>query len=480
MQALHWIDGQWRPGERGWGHNLNPADQTVVGQHALGSADLADAAVESARRAFEHTTWAQSPRLRAAVLLAYADRLQARADELAALIVRESGKLVSEARHEMALAIGECRYYAGLARQVQGRSAELEPGHLALFNREAAGVAAVIVPWNAPAALLVRSLAPALAAGCTVVTKPSPQTAQTHRVMMECLAAVPELPVGVVQSVNEDGSEVGRRLSEHPDVAVISFTGSSQTGKAIMAAAAPTLKRLSLELGGKSPALITASANLDRAIPLLARHATILAGQMCTAIARVVVVRERFDEVATRLMAALQGIRTGRGDDPQSTMGAIVDLANRDRLLGCLAQARAQGEVLLAGQAPDSGPLAQGAFLTPSLVHVQNLHSPLVQQELFGPIINLEWAADEDELVARANATRYGLAASVWTQDLGQAQRLARRVRAGTVWLNTHTRQAPETETGGFGDSGLGRLHGLQGLDDFLQTKTVYLEEASS
>jgi betaine-aldehyde dehydrogenase len=479
MNALHWIDGEWLAGNNGLGHNLNPADQSVVGHYAKGSAALAQQAVERAQQAFERSPWASSPRLRAAVLLAYADQLQNRAAEIADMIVRESGKLLAEAHHEMQLAIGECRYYAGLARHIQGRSAELEPGHLALFNREAAGVVAVIVPWNAPASLLIRSLAPALAAGCTVVVKPSPQTAQVNRLMMECLAAVTELPKGVVHSVNEADSEVGRALSEHPDVAVISFTGSSRTGKAIMAAAATTLKRLSLELGGKTPALITATANLDHAIPLLARHATILAGQMCTAISRVIVVRERFDEVASRLSAALQQIRTGRGDDPSSTMGAIVDLANRDRLLTSLTQARHEGEVLLSGQAPDTGPLAAGAFLTPSLIHIQNLQSTLVQEELFGPIINLEQADDEDALVARANATRYGLAASVWTRDVGQAQRMSRRIRAGTVWINTHTRQSPETETGGFGDSGLGRLHGLQGLDDFLETKTIYFEDAS-
>jgi acyl-CoA reductase-like NAD-dependent aldehyde dehydrogenase len=479
MNALHWINGEWLGSENGLGHNLNPADQSVVGHYAKGSAALAQQAVERAHQAFESSPWSSSPRLRAAVLLAYADQLQKRAAEIADMIVRESGKLRNEAHHEMQLAISECRYYAGLARQIHGRSTELEPGHLALFNREAAGVVAVIVPWNAPASLLIRSLAPALAAGCTVVVKPSPQTAQVNRLMMECLAAVTELPKGVVHSVNEAGSEVGRALSEHPDVAVISFTGSSHTGKAIMAAAANTLKRLSLELGGKTPALITASANLDHAIPLLTRHATILAGQMCTAISRVIVVRERFDEVASRLSAALQQVRTGRGDDPSSTMGAIVDLANRERLLKRLEQAHQEGEVLLSGQAPDTGPLAVGAFLTPSLVHVQNLKSTLVQDELFGPIINLELAQDEDALVTRANATCYGLAASVWTKEVGQAQRLSRRIRAGTVWINTHTRQSPETETGGFGDSGLGRLHGLQGLDDFLETKTIYFEDAS-
>jgi acyl-CoA reductase-like NAD-dependent aldehyde dehydrogenase len=383
---------------------------------------------------------------------------------------------MSEAIHEMRLSIAECRYYAGLALNIHGRSIELEPGHQVTFSREAAGVAAVIVPWNAPAALLIRSLAPAMAAGCTVIVKPSPQTTQTHRLLMACLAEVEIMPRGVVNSVNENGREVGEAISKHPDVAVISFTGSSQTGKAIMAAASPTLKRLSLELGGKSPALVTARADLKRAIPLIARHGTILAGQMCTAITRVIVQREIFQETTTRLIGELKKIKTGRGDDDQSTMGAIVDLKNRDRLLQCIADAKHEGTVLLEGHAPSSEGLVKGAFLTPTLTHIQNLDSALIQTELFGPIINIEMAEDELDMVYRANATRYGLASSVWTDNINSAHSLARKIRTGTVWINTHTRQAPETETGGFGDSGLGRLHGLQGLDDFLQTKTIYIE----
>lgn len=475
MKAAHWLNGEWLDGDIGTATTINPADGTVVGAYALGSAELAHEAVMAARQAFEAGHWSTSPRLRASILLDYADRIAARKDELIDMIVAESGKLKSEATHEVLGCVSECRYYAGLARTISGRVSELDTNQLVMFNREAAGVAAIIVPWNAPATLLIRSLAPALAAGCTVVVKPAPQTANVNRIMMECLAEVSDLPMGVVNSVNENGIAVGQTLSTDPDVDVISFTGASSTGKAIMEAAAGTLKRLSLELGGKAPTLICSDADLDAAIPVITRNATVLAGQMCTAITRVVVAPERFDEVAQRLQASLAAIKTGRGDDPESTMGAIIDIPSRDRLLGHVEQARGAGEVLLAGEAP-GGALANGAFITPSLIHVNDVRDPLVQEELFGPILNIERASDEADMLARANATRYGLAASVWTRDVKRAQRLTRHIRSGSVWVNTHNRLGAETETGGFKHSGLGRLHGVEGLNDFLETKTVFYE----
>lgn len=475
MYAQHWINGQWLPGTTGTATTHNPADNNVVGEYALGNTELAREAVAVARLAFDEGSWSTSPRLRATVLLAYADRIAARQEELTDIIVAESGKLRAEAAHEVMACVSECRYYAGLARTIAGRVIELETNQLVMFTREAAGVAAVIVPWNAPASLLIRSLAPALAAGCTAVVKPAPQTANVNRIMMECLAKISELPVGVVNSVNENGIAVGQALSTDPDVDVISFTGASSTGAAIMAASSGTLKRLSLELGGKAPTLVCSDADLDAAIPVITRHATILAGQMCTAITRVIVAPALFDEVAARLQAALANIKTGRGDDSASTMGPVIDLASRDRLLNLVTAARKSGDVMLEGHAP-GGNLANGAFVTPSLIHVNDVNDPLVQEELFGPILNIECASDEADMLARANATRYGLAASLWTNDVKRAQRLTRRIRSGSVWVNSHNRLGAETETGGFKHSGLGRLHGVEGLNDFLETKTVFYE----
>lgn len=474
MHAQHWIAGQWLDGHEGSANTLNPADQTVVGTYALGSRALTDQAIAVARDVFANSAWRTQPRVRAQVLMRYAEEIGKRQQELAQLIVAESGKLMMEAEREVQGCIGECVYYAGLARTIMGRSTELDTGQWVTFSREAAGVTAIIVPWNAPATLLIRSLAPALAAGCTVVVKPAPQTANVNRVLMECLAAVAELPVGVVNSVNENGIVVGQRLSEHPEVDVISFTGASSTGSAIMATAAPTLKRLSLELGGKAPTLVAKDANLDLAIPQIARNGTIIAGQMCTAITRVIVAPEIFDEVAQRLRDALANIRTGRGDDPHSTMGALIDVVSVERIARSLELAQQEGTVWLAGTRPQTEALKRGNFITPSLVQIQDIQHSLVQEELFGPLLNIECAVDEDDMLARANATRYGLAASVWTENVRLAQHWTRHIQAGSVWVNAHNRLTAETETGGYKLSGLGRLHGMQGLDDFLETKTIY------
>lgn len=473
--ADHWIGGKWVNGAD-TAATVDPATGAVVGSYALGSADLAGEAVAAARRAFEHTSWAAKPRLRAGVLLHFADAIARRKGELVEALVRENGKLKAEAAHEVDAAVSEARYYAGLARAIFGRVTEIDEGVTSVFAREPIGVAAVIVPWNAPVTLLVRSLAPAMAAGCASVVKPAPQTSNVNRIMMQCLAEIDELPAGIVNSVNENGICVGQALVASPDVDTISFTGASRTGKAIMAAAAGTLKRLSLELGGKAPTLVFADADVDVALPVITRGATVLAGQMCTAITRTLVHESRYTEVAEKLAARLAAIKVGPGAEPSSQMGPVIDRAARDRLAECVSVAGQEGELILRGAAVEEGPLAAGNFITPSLVAIDNPASHTVQEELFGPILTLERFGEEAEAVRKANATRYGLAASVWTGDAARGQRVARALRSGTVWLNAHNKLFAEAETGGYRESGQGRLHGLEGLNDFLETKHIYSE----
>ncbi len=472
--AKHYIAGEWVT-SAGTTDSLDPANGALVGRGAIGSATLAEQAISAARATFETSSWASDPRLRAKVLLDFADRLQSRHDELARLLVQENGKVLPQAKGEIAAGFGEARYYAGLARNVFGRTTETGPGKISMLTREPAGVVAVIVPWNAPVTLFVRSVAPALAAGCTVVVKPAPQTPLINAEIMRCFHEIPGLPPGVINSVNENGIEVGQALATHEDVDVISFTGSSATGKVMMRAASDTLKHLSLELGGKAPAVVFEDADLDLATFEIRRASIVLTGQMCTAISRVLVHSSLAEEMTQRLQAAYASVKIGHGLDAGTEMGPLIDAQNQKRVLGIIDRAADEADLILRGHAP-GGDLSAGAFVTPSIFRIDDAAHPLVQEELFGPIISIETFEDEAEAIAKSNATRYGLASSVYTRDLYRAMRLGRKLKFGTVWLNSHNRLLAEAETGGYRQSGIGRLHGVEALNDFLETKHVYME----
>ena len=468
----HWIQGEW-------------VDSTTHAEtrtcftgepfrtFAVDDGTLSAQAIEHARRVFERSTWAHQPRLRAQVLLELADQLTAEFDTLADVISIESGKLIHHARGEVMACISECRYYAGLARSIQGRMLETDAGKLSMFTQEAIGVASIIVPWNAPGTLLVRSLAPAMAAGCTSVVKGAMQTVSTTHLFAECLSRCPSLPQGVVQIVHGDLA-CSQMLCQHPQVDVISFTGSTTTGKAIMASAATSLKRLSLELGGKSPAIVLEDADLDRAAHEIAQGIVPLSGQMCTAIGRILIADAVWDRFVPKLRDRLANLSIGAPDDHSAELGPLIDVASADRYERLLAQASQEGETLLAGHRPNVGPLAN--FVAPALYAIDDPRSTLVQTELFAPIGIAERFTNDEAAAVLANMTRYGLSASVYSQSGERAQRMARAIKAGTVWINCHNRLMAEAETGGYRESGLGRLHGVEGLADFLETKHIYQE----
>ncbi len=334
-------------------------------------------------------------------------------------------------------------------------------------------MASIIVPWNAPSTLLIRSLAPALAAGCTTVVKGAHQTAAVNDVYANCISECPSIPPGVVNFVHGELA-VSSTLCSHAEVDVVSFTGSSATGKTIMAAAAPTLKRLSLELGGKSPAIVFADADMDKAVREVANGIITHCGQMCTAVSRVLVEDSAWDRFVPALVQALQSIEIG---DPRANgvqMGPLIDTASADRFEANTAEAAKAGQTLLAGSRPGNFP--QSNFVTPALYRLQDRRHRLVQEELFSPVGMLEVFKTEEQAVHSANDTAYGLAASVHTNDVARSKRIARALKAGTVWINCHNRLFAEAETGGFKQSGLGRLHGLEGLSDYLETKHIYSE----
>lgn len=470
--ARHWIDGAWHAsGETRT--TVNVYHGTDHAAYHMGGVIEAEAAIATARAVFDRSNWAHAPRLRAQVLRELGDAIQARFDEIAEAIAIENGKVIAHCRHETTAAVSECHYYAGLARAIFGRVQEIDEGKQSIFAHEPVGVAAIIVPWNAPSTLLIRSLGPALAAGCTVVIKGAHQTSGVNRLYAECLAACPSLPAGVVNMVHGD-LDVSKTLCAHVDVDVVSFTGSSATGKAIMASGAETLKRLSLELGGKAPALIFADADMEKAVAEIVRGAIPHTGQMCTAIARVLVEEAAWDAFLPRLRAAAEAVTVGDPFDASVAMGPLFDLPSAERYEANCAAARQAGEVILDGAIADGHPRRN--VVTPAIYRIDDPAHRLVQEELFAPILMVERFTGEEAAVASANATRYGLAASVHTNDHARARRVARAIKAGTVWINCHNRLFAEAETGGYRESGLGRLHGLEGLADFMETKHIYAE----
>ena len=479
INALHYIDGQWVKGDDcELVQSFDPATGDVIGHYVTGSVELTNQAIAAARHAFEHTLWSSSPRLREQALLALADAIEREKNDLISLIMTENGKLKGEATFEVLTSVSECRFYAGLARTQFGRTLESEPDTFSLLNVEAAGVAAVIVPWNAPVILMIRSLAPALAAGCTAVIKPAPQTPLSHNWVLQKMAEITIIPAGVINSVNENGAVVGKRLVESADVDVISFTGSSATGKAIMSAASNTLKRLSLELGGKAPAVIFDDADMHKTVEEVVKWSLVMSGQMCIAITRILVQSSSYEQYKSALIEAYKNIKVGPSRDPSNQMGPLIDKQNQKRVLDLISRAKAEETVLLEGSIVESH--TEGCFVSPTLIEPKDLDSYFVQEEIFGPIICLESFDDEAEAIKRANATRYGLAASVWTNDLTRAMRVSKRLKSGTVWINSHGRLIAEAETGGYGESGLGRLHGVEALRDFTETKHVYIPSGES
>ncbi|MFK4136411.1 aldehyde dehydrogenase family protein [Pseudomonas luteola] len=473
MQSQHFIDGQWTATDR-WTDSLDPANGELIGCFADGGEAEAEAAVAAAARAFNDPQWAQNPRLRQQLLLEWAAGLTARQEQLAQLLTRENGKALAQSRGEIGGAISEILYYAGLARHNPGHMLEVAPGEFSSMLREPAGVAGLIIPWNAPAVLLVRALAPAIAAGCTVVIKPAPQTALFNAAMLEPLFALPGLPAGAVNLFTESGHAGAAHLVASPRVDVLSFTGSTATGQRIMRDCAATMKKLSLELGGKSCCLVFEDADIAAIAPKLAAAATIISGQQCTAARRVLVHASRFAEMKAALSAALGRIRLGNGLDPATNMGPLIDWQSRDSVERRIGEALDScDEVLLAGGRPQ-GELGNGAFLAPSLIAHRDSSAFFCQEEIFGPLLVLESFEDEAEAVARANHTEFGLSASVWTGQGARAWRVARALRNGTVWLNDHNKLFAEAETGGYRKSGLGRLHGVDALLDFSELKHIY------
>ena len=473
--ARHWIDGQWRD-SADHRDSIDPASGEKIGAYALGKEAEAADAVKAAVRAFRDTDWKTNRELRVRALNEMADRFEARAAELAQAVAAEGGKVLPEAMFEVAFAAPGLRYGATLVSAHYGRAAEWQAGRMSLLLREAVGVAGISVPWNSPVALLIRSLAPALAAGCSVVVKMPGETAQMNALVSEVMSEVKSLPPGVINMVT-GGREVLSYLVESPDVPTISFTGSTRTGRAISAAGAARLKRFNLELGGKTPLIVFDDADLDLALPRIEKALTVFAGQFCMTGSRLLVQAGIADEVRRRLGERLAKVRLGPACDPQSEMGPLIDRANVERVDRLVEGAIAAGaKVIVRGGPIVGGPLVKGAFYRPTLLEVVDPRMQIVQQEVFGPVQTMQIFGSEAEAIALANDSEYGLAASIWSRDVDRPLRVARELQAGTVWINDWAVMRDEFEEGGYKQSGRGRLRGLASLEDFVEYKHIVLQ----
>lgn len=474
-EAAHLIDGAWSAeGDAFESHATS--DDGVVCRAPAADAATVDRAVSAARRAFEESDWKDRRAAdRAAVLLELATRLDAEAEEIARLIAREMGKPIRLALdREVRGAADKLRYFAGAARAIEGQVTGASPANLLdITIPQPVGVCALIVPWNDPVDLAVRKLGAALAAGCTAVVKPSEETPASTEALLRLFEDVPGLPRGVVNMVHGPGVPTGEALVSHPGVDKVSFTGSTATGRRIMQLASGTLKRLSLECGGKAPCLVFEDCYFEKCLDALSYGAFLYGGQSCTAATRIIVQRPLYDEFAAKLVDRAERLPAGDPLDPETLIGPLVSHRQVERVRSFLEGIERDGGTIATGGGID------GLHVQPTVVTDVRPDSRIADEEVFGPVVCVFAADGEDEAIEIANRVRYGLGASVWTADVSRALRVVRRLAAGDVWVNTHYVRQSETPFGGWKESGLGRELGMAGLQEYLAFKRVALDTST-
>jgi aldehyde dehydrogenase (NAD+) len=475
------IGGRWVGAASGKTfESRNPATGELLARVAEGDAEDIDRAVAAARRAFDGPWRKFKPYERQQLLLKLADLVERHFEELSLLDTLDMGAPISRTLGSRRRALGMLRYYAGMATALHGETIENSlPGEIFSYTlKEPVGVVGAIIPWNSPLTASLWKIGPALATGCTIVLKPAEEAPLTPLRLGELIleAGIPE---GVVNIVPGYGETAGAALASHPDVDKVAFTGSHLTGQKIIAASAGNLKRVSLELGGKSPDIVFADADLEGAVPGAGLAVFANSGQICSAGTRLFVERRIYDEFTGRVAEFGKSLKVGNGTDPKTQIGPLVSEQQLERVTGYLSLGRKEGaRPLSGGERLTEGALAKGYFVPPTVFADVRDDMRIAQEEIFGPVISAIPFTDIDEVVKRANATTFGLGSGVWTRDVSKAHRLAHGIRAGSVWVNCYQAMDPAVPFGGYKMSGYGRESGLQHLEEYLNVKAVWIKTA--